>query len=222
MVKIGNDWDDVLVGEFEQPYYQILRTFLAHEYKTRTIYPNMYDIFNALKFTAFKDVKVVILGQDPHHGVGQAQGLCFSVTKGVTPPPSLVNIYQELHTDIGCTIPTHGELIKWTKEGVLLLNTVLTVRANQANSHAGKGWEILTDEIIKKLNEREEPMVFLLWGKNAKAKSSFITNRNHLVLSCAHPSPYSADSGFFGCHHFSKTNVFLKEHGQSPIDWQIE
>lgn len=221
MVKIGNDWDDVLAGEFEQPYYQILRKFLAYEYKTRTIYPDMYDIFNALKFTPFKDVKVVILGQDPYHGVGQAQGLCFSVTKGVTPPPSLVNIYQELHDDIGCTIPTHGELIKWTKEGVLLLNTVLTVRAKQANSHAGKGWEILTDEIIKKLNEREVPMVFLLWGKNAKAKSSLITNGNHLVLSCAHPSPYSADSGFFGCRHFSKTNTFLKEQGLSPIDWQI-
>lgn len=221
MVKIGNDWDDVLAGEFEQPYCQILRKFLAYEYKTRTIYPDMYDIFNALKFTPFKDVKVVILGQDPYHGVGQAQGLCFSVTKGVTPPPSLVNIYQELHDDIGCTIPTHGELIKWTKEGVLLLNTVLTVRAKQANSHAGKGWEILTDEIIKKLNEREVPMVFLLWGKNAKAKSSLITNGNHLVLSCAHPSPYSADSGFFGCRHFSKTNTFLKEQGLSPIDWQI-
>lgn len=222
MVHIGNDWDQILDGEFEKEYYQKLRNFIAHEYKTTTIYPDMYDIFNALKYTPYQDVKVVILGQDPYHGPNQAHGLCFSVKKGVTPPPSLQNIFMELHHDIGCTIPTHGELTKWTKEGVLLLNTVLTVRRGQANSHAGKGWEILTDEIIRKLNARKEPIVFLLWGKNAKAKTSLITNPSHLILSCSHPSPYSADYGFFGCRHFSKANAFLKEHGKAPIDWQIE
>ena len=172
MVQIGNDWDGLLKDEFQKGYYQKLRIFLAREYKTQTIYPDMYDIFNALRYTAYKDVKVVILGQDPYHGPGQAHGLCFSVKKGVNPPPSLVNIYKELQDDLGCTIPEHGELTKWTREGVLLLNTVLTVRRGQANSHRGKGWEILTDEIIRKLNERKEPIVFLLWGRNAKEKWS--------------------------------------------------
>ena len=221
MVQIGNDWDELLKDEFQKEYYQKLRIFLAREYKTQTIYPDMYDIFNALRYTAYKDVKVVILGQDPYHGPGQAHGLCFSVKKGVNPPPSLVNIYKELQDDLGCTIPEHGELTKWTREGVLLLNTVLTVRRGQANSHRGKGWEILTDEIIRKLNERKEPIVFLLWGRNAKEKMELITNPAHLILSCAHPSPISADYGFFGCRHFSKANAFLKEHGQQPIDWQI-
>lgn len=222
MVHIGNDWDQILDGEFQKEYYIRLRNFIAHEYRTQVVYPNMYDIFNALKYTAYQDVKVVILGQDPYHGANQAHGLCFSVKKGVTPPPSLVNIFQELHQDVGCHIPPHGELTKWTQEGVLLLNTVLTVRQGQANSHAHKGWEILTDEIIKKLNERECPMVFLLWGKQAKAKMSLITNPNHLILTCSHPSPYSVTYGFFGCRHFSKANAFLVENNMTPIDWQIE
>lgn len=222
MVQIGNDWDELLKEEFQKDYYQKLRVFLAREYKTQTVYPDMYDIFNALRYTAYQDVKVVILGQDPYHGPGQAHGLCFSVKKGVTPPPSLVNIYQELHDDVGCTIPTHGELTKWTKQGVLLLNTVLTVRRGQANSHQGKGWEILTDEIIRKLDNRKKPIVFLLWGRNAKEKASLIQNPSHLILSCSHPSPYSVHYGFFGCRHFSKANAFLTAHGQTPIDWQIE
>lgn len=222
MVQIGNDWDQILKGEFEKDYYLKLRNFIAHEYKTQTVYPDMYDIFNALKYTAYQDVKVVILGQDPYHGPKQAHGLCFSVKKGITPPPSLQNIFQELKSDVGCRIPTHGELTKWTKQGVLLLNTVLTVRRGQANSHANKGWEILTDEIIRKLDERPQPIVFLLWGKNAKAKAALIHNPAHLILSCSHPSPYSAEYGFFGCRHFSKVNQFLIEQGKAPIDWQIE
>ena len=222
MVQIGNDWDELLKDEFQKEYYQRLRVFLAREYKTQTIYPDMYDIFNALRYTAYKDVKAVILGQDPYHGPGQAHGLCFSVKKGVNPPPSLVNIYQELHDDVGCRIPQHGELTKWTKQGVLLLNTVLTVRRGQANSHKGKGWEILTDEIIRKLNDREQPIVFFLWGRNAKEKSAIITNPAHLILSCPHPSPLSADYCFFVCRHFSNANSFLQEHGQQPIDWQID
>lgn len=222
MVHIGNDWDEILKDEFQKEYYQKLRVFLAREYQTQTVYPDMYDIFNALRYTAYQDVKVVILGQDPYHGPNQAHGLCFSVKKGITPPPSLQNIYKELQSDLGCTIPQHGELTKWTKEGVLLLNTVLTVRRGQANSHQGKGWEILTDEIIRKLNARTKPIVFLLWGRNAQNKKALITNPAHYVLMCSHPSPFSADYGFFGCHHFSKANAFLQEHGEHPIDWQIE
>lgn len=222
MVSLGNDWDEILKDEFKKEYYQRLRVFLVEEYRHHTIYPDMYDIFNALRYTAYKDVKVVILGQDPYHGPNQAHGLCFSVKKGVTPPPSLMNIYQELHEDLGCTIPDHGELIKWCRQGVLLLNTVLTVRRGQANSHRGKGWEILSDEIIRKLNERKEPIVFLLWGRNAQEKKNLITNPAHLILACSHPSPFSADYGFFGCRHFSKANTFLKSHDMEPIDWQIE
>lgn len=222
MVSLGNDWDEILKDEFKKEYYQRLRIFLVEEYRHHTIYPDMYDIFNALRYTAYKDVKVVILGQDPYHGPNQAHGLCFSVKKGVTPPPSLMNIYQELHEDLGCTIPDHGELIKWCRQGVLLLNTVLTVRRGQANSHRGKGWEILSDEIIRKLNERKEPIVFLLWGRNAQEKKNLITNPSHLILACSHPSPFSAEYGFFGCRHFSKANTFLKSHGMEPIDWQIE
>lgn len=222
MVSLGNDWDEILKDEFKKEYYQRLRIFLVEEYRHHTIYPDMYDIFNALRYTAYKDVKVVILGQDPYHGPNQAHGLCFSVKKGVTPPPSLMNIYQELHEDLGCTIPEHGELIKWCRQGVLLLNTVLTVRRGQANSHRGKGWEILSDEIIRKLNERIEPIVFLLWGRNAQEKKNLITNPAHLILACSHPSPFSADYGFFGCRHFSKANTFLKSHDMEPIDWQIE
>lgn len=222
MVSIGNDWDELLKDEFAKEYYQKLRVFLVNEYNHYTVYPNMYDIFNALRYTAYKDVKVVILGQDPYHGPNQAHGLCFSVKKGVPAPPSLENIYQELHNDLGCSIPNHGELTKWCKQGVLLLNTVLTVRRGQANSHKGKGWEILTDEIIRKLNQREQPIVFLLWGRNAQEKRSLLTNPSHLILTCSHPSPYSVNYGFFGCRHFSKANAFLAEHHIEPIDWQID
>lgn len=221
MVHIGNDWDTLLKDEFQKEYYLQLRKFLAYEYKHTTVYPDMYDLFNALRYTAYQDVKVVILGQDPYHGPGQAHGLCFSVKKGVTPPPSLLNIFQELQEDVGCCIPNHGELTNWCKQGVLLLNTVLTVRRGQANSHAGKGWEILTDEIIRLLDQKPEPMVFLLWGKNAKAKQALLNNPKHLVLTSSHPSPYSVDYGFHGCRHFSKTNTFLQEHGLPPIDWQL-
>ncbi len=221
MVHIGNDWDDLLKEEFEKEYYLKLRQFLAYEYKHTIVYPDMYDIFNALKYTPFHKVKVVLLGQDPYHGKGQAHGLCFSVQKGVTPPPSLQNIYQELHRDVNFRIPAHGNLIPWTKQGVLLLNTVLTVRANQPNSHAHKGWEILTDRIISLLDQKEEPLVFLLWGKNAKSKQSLLQNPNHLILSTSHPSPYSVHYGFEGCAHFSKTNAFLQAHHMAPIDWQL-
>lgn len=221
MVTIGNDWDKLLKDEFTSDYYQKLRSFLAYEYAHQTIYPDMYDIFNALKYTAYQDVKVVILGQDPYHAPGQAHGLCFSVQKGVTPPPSLQNIFQELQDDLGCEIPNHGELTAWTKQGVLLLNTVLSVRRGQANSHQGKGWEILTDRIISLLDEKPEPMVFLLWGKQAKAKMEYLHNPNHLVLTSSHPSPYSVTYGFKGCKHFSKTNEYLKSHGITPINWQI-
>lgn len=221
MVHIGNDWDTLLKDEFQKEYYLQLRKFLAYEYKHTSVYPDMYDLFNALRYTAYQDVKVAILGQDPYHGPGQAHGLCFSVKKGVTPPPSLLNIFQELQEDVGCCIPNHGELTNWCKQGVLLLNTVLTVRRGQANSHAGKGWEILTDEIIRLLDQKPEPMVFLLWGKNAKAKQALLNNPKHLVLTSSHPSPYSVDYGFHGCRHFSKTNTFLQEHGLLPIDWQL-
>lgn len=221
MVELGNDWDAVLADEFEKEYYQKLRKNLAYEYKTQTIYPSMYDIFNALKLTPYSEVKAVILGQDPYHGPGQAHGLSFSVKKGVAPPPSLQNIFKELQADLGVTPPGHGELTDWARQGVLLLNTVLTVRASSPNSHKEIGWQIFTDNVVKKLNEREKPMVFLLWGANAKRKAELITNPNHLILTCAHPSPFSAQNGFFGCRHFSKANAFLQARGESPIDWQI-
>lgn len=222
MVNIGNSWDSVLKGEFEKSYYLSLRKELAKEYKSQIIYPDMYDIFNALKYTAYEDVKAVIIGQDPYHGPNQAHGLCFSVNKGVQVPPSLVNIYKELQNDLGCYIPDHGNLTKWAKQGVLLLNSVLTVRQSSPNSHRRLGWEIFTDEIIKKLNERETPIVFILWGANAKAKAALVTNKRHLILTAAHPSPLSAYNGFFGCKHFSKANNFLKENNMEEIDWQIE
>lgn len=221
MVHLGNDWDQVLAGEFEKDYYLELRKFLKEEYSTRTIYPSMYDIFNALKHTAYSDVKVVILGQDPYHGPNQAHGMCFSVKKGVAVPPSLVNIYKELKEDVGFEIPNHGFLESWADQGVLLMNTVLTVRGGQANSHKGKGWEIFTDQVIRHLNDREQPMVFLLWGAHAKSKRQLITNPNHMILTAAHPSPLSAYSGFYGCRHFSRTNLFLEEQGMKPIDWQL-
>ncbi len=220
MVKIGNDWDQLLAGEFEKEYYLKLRQFLIQEYKSGPVYPDMHDIFNALKFTPYEKVKAVIIGQDPYHGPGQAHGLCFSVKKGVRKPPSLENIFRELRDDLGLPIPAHGYLEKWAREGVMLLNAVLTVRGGQANSHRGKGWEIFTDKVINLLNERDESMVFLLWGANAREKMSLITNPAHLILTAAHPSPLSAHNGFFGCRHFSKTNNFLVET-LGPIDWEI-
>lgn len=222
MVNIGNEWDEILKGEFEKEYYLNLREFLKKEYSTYHIFPNMYDIFNALKYTSYSDVKAVIIGQDPYHGQGQAHGLCFSVQKGVAVPPSLQNIYKEIYSDLGIPPANHGYLKKWADSGVLMMNAVLTVREGQANSHKGKGWEIFTDRVIELLNEREKPIVFLLWGGNAKQKMRLITNPNHLILQAAHPSPLSAFNGFFGCRHFSKTNEFLVNHGMEPIDWRID
>ena len=219
MVNIGNSWDNVLKDDFGGENYQNLRRFLAEEYRTNTIYPDMHHIFSALKETAFEDVKVVIIGQDPYHNPGQAHGMCFSVMPGTDTPPSLVNVFKEIKSDLGIA-NTNPYLIDWAKQGVLLLNAVLTVRAGQAGSHRGKGWEILTDSIIKKLNERNEPIVFMLWGAYARSKKGYVTNPNHLVLECAHPSPLSAYNGFFGCKHFSKCNEFLTQNGLKPIDWR--
>lgn len=221
MVQFNNSWDILLKDEFEKPYYLNLRKFLANEYRTQTIYPHMNDIFNALKYTDYQNVKVVILGQDPYHQPNQAHGLCFSVKKGVNPPPSLQNMYKEIHAEYGFPIPNHGELTYWAEQGVLMLNTVLTVRESQPNSHKGMGWEIFTDDIITLLNQRPEPMVFLLWGANARAKTKLITNPAHLVLTSAHPSPLSAYNGFFGNNHFKKANEFLKHNRMAEIDWQI-
>ena len=221
MKMIGNDWDEVIGEEFDKPYYQKLRQFLNEEYSHKTIYPEAKNIYNALRLTPYQETKVVILGQDPYHEKGQAQGLAFSVPKGIQIPPSLVNIYQELHDDLGCTIPNHGQLLSWTRQGVLLLNTSLTVEEHRANSHKGRGWETLTDTIIKKLNEKEEPVVFILWGANARSKKAFITNPKHLVIESPHPSPLSAYNGFFGSRPFSRTNDFLVKNGMAPIDWQI-
>ena len=222
MVHIGNDWDEILEGEFDKPYYQTLREFLKEEYSTRVVYPDMYSIFNALKYTPYHSVKVVILGQDPYHEKGQAHGLAFSVQKGVDVPPSLQNMYKELHSETGCAIPNHGYLVDWAEQGVFLLNTVLTVREHQANSHKGKGWEIFTDTLIKHLSDRQEPIVFLLWGANARSKAPLIDQSRHLVLQTVHPSPLSAYNGFFGCNHFIKANEFLSKQGLSPIRWQLD
>jgi len=216
-----NDWKTPLAPELEQQYYRELRKFLITEYRTRQIFPDMYDIFNALHYTSLADTKVVILGQDPYHEPGQAHGLSFSVKPGVQPPPSLINIFKELSTDLGCTMPNNGCLKPWAEQGVLLLNTVLTVRAHQANSHKGKGWEIFTDRIISILNEREKPMAFILWGRPARMKKAMITNPNHFVVESPHPSPLSAYAGFFGSRPFSQVNDFLKRTGQTPIDWQL-
>lgn len=221
-VIFKNDWQELLENEFEKTYYQQLRQTLVEEYRARTIYPNKHDIFNALHYTAYKDIKVVILGQDPYHGPGQAHGLCFSVQPQIPAPPSLGNIYKELKTDLNCTIPNNGYLVKWAEQGVLLLNTVLTVRASEPNSHKKLGWTTFTDHIITLLNQRPEPMVFILWGRNAQDKKAFITNPAHLILESVHPSPLSASRGFLGSKPFSKTNAFLKENGLDPIDWQIE
>lgn len=219
---LKNDWQELLKDEFQKEYYLKLRQFLIKEYRTKKIYPNMYDIFNALHYTAYKDVKVVILGQDPYHGPNQAHGLSFSVKPGVQPPPSLVNIFKELREDLDCYIPNNGYLKKWSDQGVMLLNTVLTVRAAQANSHKGAGWEYFTDKVIDLLNMREDPIVFILWGSNAQSKLSIITNPKHYIVKSPHPSPLSASRGFFGSRPFSKTNNFLKNIGKEPIDWQIE
>ena len=221
MVNIGNEWDGLLKDEFKKDYYLQLRQFLISEYNSRRIFPPMDDIFNALRYTSYSDVKAVILGQDPYHEIGQAHGLCFSVREGVTPPPSLVNIFKEIQDELGITPPKSGELTKWAKSGVLLLNTVLTVREGQANAHKGKGWELLTDRVIELLNERSQPIVFLLWGRNARDKARLITNPRHLILQCAHPSPLSANSGFFGCGHFRRANEFLEKNGITPIDWKL-
>lgn len=221
MVNLGNDWDELLKDEFQKDYYQQLRQFLIREYRTKTIYPDMYKIYEALKLTSYADTKVVILGQDPYHGENQAHGLAFSVQEGVQIPPSLVNIYKELADDLGCYIPNNGYLVPWAKQGVLLLNTSLTVVANRANSHRNKGWEILTDRIIQLLNEKDAPVVYLLWGNNAKEKTKYLNNPKHLVLKSVHPSPLSANRGFFGCKHFSKANKFLRDNGVKEIDWQI-
>lgn len=220
MVKLGNDWDQILAGEFEKEYYLNLREFLKREYSSQLIYPEMHNIFNALKATPFNQVKVVILGQDPYHEPGQAHGLCFSVKPGVAKPPSLVNIFKELKSDLGVEVPPDGCLEDWAKNGVLLLNTVLTVRHGQANSHKGKGWEQFTDRVIMALNDREQPMVFILWGANAQSKESMITNPNHLILKSAHPSPLSAHKGFWGGRYFSKANYFMSQFGD-PVDWDI-
>ena len=222
MPPISNDWLEPLKPEFGKPYYAKLYKTVMEEYQTRQIFPPADDIFNAFAFTPLKDVKVVILGQDPYHGDGQAHGLCFSVKPEVEIPPSLVNIYQELHDDCGCYIPDNGYLTKWAEQGVLMLNTVLTVRAHQANSHRGIGWEEFTNAAIRILNEQERPIVFLLWGRPAQMKKSMLSNPKHLILEAPHPSPLSAYRGFFGCRHFSKTNEFLRANGLEPIDWQIE
>lgn len=219
MILFDNDWDKLLEDEFKKDYYLALREFLKSEYSTRRIYPPMNDIYNALRYTSAKNTKVVILGQDPYHGYGQAHGLCFSVKRGTPPPPSLKNIFKELHTELGIEEPECGELVGWANQGVLLLNATLTVREGAPQSHKGKGWERLTDRIISLINEKDDPTVFMLWGGNARAKKSLITNPRHLVLESAHPSPLSAYNGFFGCGHFVKANAFLEKNGRSAVDW---
>lgn len=221
MVSIGNDWDGILADLFESENYKKIREFLKKEYAQYTVYPSMYDIFNAFKLTPYEKVKAVLLGQDPYHEPGQAQGLCFSVKEGVPKPPSLVNIFKEMKNDLGYDPPESGDLTKWAKEGVLLLNTTLTVRRAQANSHKNCGWTEFTDEVIRRLSARETPMVFILWGGNARAKKPLIDGKKHLILECAHPSPLSCYNGFFGCRHFSKTNAFLRAKGLGEIDWKL-
>lgn len=222
MVKLGNDWDEILKDEWQKPYYQTLRGFLKQEYQSTTVYPDMNNIFNALKYTAFQDVKAVIIGQDPYHGPNQAHGLCFSVLPGIEPPPSLKNIFKELEDDLGIPAASGGTLIPWAKQGVLMLNSCLTVRAGQAGSHHNMGWEIFTDRVINELNNKKTPVVFLLWGSPAAKKADIITNPIHKKLKCPHPSPLSAYRGFFGCRHFSLANEFLKSNSLEPIDWRIE
>lgn len=222
MPAISGAWLEALQGEFKKTYYKRLFETVNQEYRTRQIFPPADDVFNAFHLTPLNEVKVVILGQDPYHNVGQAHGLCFSVKPEVDIPPSLVNIYQELHDDLGCEIPNHGYLVKWAKQGVLMLNTVLTVRAHQANSHRGIGWEEFTDAAIKVLNEQDRPIVFILWGRPAQIKKAMLNNPKHLILEAPHPSPLSAYRGFFGSRPFSQTNAFLEANGVAPIDWQID
>ncbi|HCT90454.1 MAG TPA: uracil-DNA glycosylase [Lachnospiraceae bacterium] len=222
MPPISGEWAKALNGEFKKPYYRELFQKIGEEYNTRRVFPDPDDIFNAFHFTPLDQVKVVILGQDPYHGEGQAHGLCFSVKPEVDIPPSLVNIYKELEDDLGCYIPNNGYLEKWARQGVMLLNTVLTVRAHQANSHRGIGWEQFTDAAIKILAAQERPMVFILWGRPAQTKKMYLDGSRHLILEAPHPSPLSAYKGFFGSRPFSKTNQYLEEHGLTPIDWQIE
>lgn len=221
-MAIDNDWLVPLKPEFSKPYYSDLYKFVKSEYETRTIFPPINDIFNAYEYTPLSEVKVLILGQDPYHDYNQAHGLCFSVNPGVDIPPSLVNIYKELHDDLGCYVPNNGYLTKWAKQGVMLLNTVLTVRAHQANSHRDRGWEEFTDATIRILNEQDRPIVYMLWGKPAQRKAEMLNNPKHLVLMAPHPSPLSSYRGFFGCKHFSKANDFLRSNGIEPIDWQVE
>ncbi len=222
MGAITNDWLQAVGSEFRQPYYTELYQYIRYEYHRYTVYPEADHIFDAFHLTPLQEVKVVIIGQDPYHNEGQAHGLCFSVQSGIDIPPSLVNIYKELQDDLGCYIPNNGYLVKWARQGVLLLNTVLTVRAHQAFSHQGKGWEQFTDAVIRAVNEQDRPIVFILWGKPAQAKKSMLTNPKHLILEAPHPSPLSSYRGFFGSRPFSKTNQFLINHGKEPIDWQIE
>ncbi len=222
MAILKNDWANFLNDEFKKEYYLKLREFLKREYATRTIYPDMYDIYNALHYTSYENTKVVILGQDPYHGPNQAHGLSFSVQKGVAIPPSLQNIYRELQDDLGFAPPSHGYLKKWADEGVLLLNTVLTVRERQPASHRGKGWEQFTDKVIQTVNEKTEPVVFILWGRHAQAKEALLTNDRHLAIKSPHPSPFSANRGFFGSRPFSRANAFLQANGRTPIDWEIK
>ncbi len=219
MVNIGNSWDQILKEDFESESYLKLREFLKQEYKTHVVYPDAHDLFNALKYTPYENVKAVILGQDPYYNPGQAHGLCFSVKPGVETPKSLINIFKEIEDDVGIK-NTSPYLVPWAEEGVLLLNTVLSVRKGEPQSHTNKGWEVLTDSIIKKLNDRDKPIVFLLWGAPARKKKALIDTNKHLVLECAHPSPLSAYNGFFGCKHFSKTNAFLEKNGIKPINWR--
>ena len=222
MVKLNNDWDNKIGGEFEKEYYLTLRRFLKEEYASHTIYPDMYELFSALKATPYSKVKVVIIGQDPYHEPGQAHGMAFSVKPGVQIPPSLLNMYKEIKAEFGYEIPKTGYLMSWAEQGVLLLNAVLTVREGEANSHQGKGWEKFTDEIIHQLNQRPDPVIFMLWGNNARRKKELITNPKHYVLEAAHPSPLSASRGFMGCGHFRKANEILISNLKSPIDWQIK
>lgn len=219
--NLQNRWGELLEEEMKKPYYQELQEFLEKEYTEHTVYPAQEDVFNALRYTDYDSVIVVLLGQDPYHGPGQAHGLSFSVKPGVKIPPSLRNVFKELHADLGCSIPDHGYLVKWAEQGVLLLNTVLTVREGEANSHKGKGWEIFTDKIISILNDREEPVIFLIWGKPAQTKLRLIDKKRHYFITSPHPSPLSASRGFFGSKPFSRINDYLRNHGKEEIDWQI-
>ena len=221
MIQLGGGWDEALAPLFSDEHYKKIRAFLKEEYSHHIVYPDMYDIFNCFKFTPLDNVKVVILGQDPYHNEGQAHGLCFSVQDGIEPPPSLVNIYKELHDDLGCPIPSSGNLTKWAKQGVLLLNTALTVRAHMANSHKNCGWTWFTDSVISLISEKREYVVFILWGGNARSKKPLIDQSKHLVLECAHPSPLSAYNGFFGCRHFPTANNYLISDGVTPADWDL-